>query len=162
MNIQTCDFPFINNLLSASDCGCGQSPTGQFSGSAKLADNPEVQAVMGDLADTFIRREGWCELHPARKLQAAPKTWQEKGLSDLRDLVRQGLASAAVLKFFAGRPASCFAMRPGNVNAIDILALSSSSAKRNLGLPSLLMSVLCVMILLRLFSNIFIPPASWA
>ena len=61
---------------------------------------------MVDLADTYSRLEVQGKLHPDQKLQTALKTWLEKGLAGLQDLVKHGLVPAAVLGIFAGQQAA--------------------------------------------------------
>ncbi len=61
---------------------------------------------MVDLADTYSRLEAEGKLLPDQKLQLALKTWREKDLAGLRELVKKGLAPAAVLAVFAGQQAA--------------------------------------------------------
>jgi hypothetical protein len=93
-------------LLGTTAGKNSQPPTRQFPGSATLADSPETRAIMGDLADTYAKLESQGKLKPDQKLQLALKTWREKGLAGLRELVRKGLAPAAVLAVLSGQQAA--------------------------------------------------------
>jgi hypothetical protein len=75
----------------------------EFPGFAARADSPETRAVMGKLAEKYEAIEAANLGIPNKKLVAVLRTWAEKGLPGVREMVRQGLAPAAVVAILASR-----------------------------------------------------------
>ena len=66
-------------------------------GAARLADSPATRKIAGDMADLYQRLEAEGMLKGNQKLNTALRAWQEGGLDAVRELVKKGLAPAAVL-----------------------------------------------------------------
>lgn len=77
------------NLLEALDT--------KYPGPAKFADSPQVRQLAGDMSNLYQRLEAEGKLTGSQSLQLALTTWRDKGIAGLRELVKQGLAPAAVL-----------------------------------------------------------------
>jgi hypothetical protein len=70
-------------------------------GAGRLADSPATRQIAGDMADLYQRLEGEGKLKGNHKLNNALRAWQEGGLDAVRELVKKGLAPAALLGVLA-------------------------------------------------------------
>jgi hypothetical protein len=70
------------------------------------ADSPDTRAIAGQLAGLYNKLEAAGQLTGSQTLSRALEAWSSRGLEGLRELVRQGLAPAALLALLLGSDAS--------------------------------------------------------
>jgi hypothetical protein len=64
------------------------------------ADSPETRQIMGQVADKYDELKAAGLAMPNEKLVAVLKTWATDGIEGVREMVKRGLAPAAVLAVF--------------------------------------------------------------
>lgn len=70
------------------------------------AESAATREIAGQMADLYQRLEAAGQLTGSQTLSRALEAWSSRGLEGLRELVRQGLAPAALLALLAGYDAS--------------------------------------------------------
>jgi len=73
-----------------------------FPGVVAKADSPETRAVLGKIANKYEDLRGAGIGLPNEKLMNVLRTWADKGLPAVREMVKKGLAPAVVLSILAG------------------------------------------------------------